>query len=135
MACLKKYTSIDVDAFCDEPFSIAALKDAELCELPEADKTAEKCYSEWKKQTENTIEETIKTGKLILDGEFRLVSFNVYDAVRCGDYGIITYFLGYIEGTELPDTDEELFAKMKVLNGDFVVQVDDNLCMKKVWEK
>ena len=40
-----------------------------------------------------------------------------------------------IEGTALPDTDEELFARMQIVNGDFVAALDGNLCLTRVWRK
>ena len=40
-----------------------------------------------------------------------------------------------IEGAEFPNTDEELFARMKVINGDFVAELDGDLRFSRVWRQ
>ncbi len=139
MACLKKYTNYDTDRFSNVPFAIGALhlveSDSGVTCLPEADEKVNKSLNAWKNWQKEVITSAIDKDELVLDGEYRLVCFNVYDACWDGKYAIISYFLGYIDGFELPTTDEELFAKMKMLNGNYIAEVDEDLRLFRVWRR
>ena len=135
IACLKKYTEFDTDAFTDVPFAVAALKEVRPCELPEIDPRVEAALADWRKEGREIVTRAIEKGDIVLAGVYRLVAFNVYDAFWDGQYAVISAFIGYIEGTDLPDTDEALFAQMKVLNGNFVAELDENLRFSRVWRQ
>ncbi|MBR4462681.1 MAG: hypothetical protein IKS51_08895 [Erysipelotrichaceae bacterium] len=138
IACLKKYSSFDTDTFTDVPFSIAALDSdnpAENETLPEIDERVIEYKKEWQKKSEEIVKETIEKGDLVLDGDHRLVGWNVYDASWDGKYAILTYFIGYVEGNELPAMEEAIFASMKVLNGDFVAEMDEDFHLHHVWKR
>ena len=135
LGCLRKYTEFDMNAFTDAPFAVAALEGVRARELPEADAKAEACLADWRSQGRTIVTRTIEKGEIVLDGTYRLIAWNVFDAFWDGTYAVLSSFIGYIEGTDLPDTDEELFARMRVINGDFVAALDGNLCLTRVWRK
>ena len=135
IACLRKYTSFDTDAFTDTPFSVAAIAGAAPCALPEAGARVCECMDDWYGKTRALIEKTIEKGELVLEGNYRLFAFNVYDALWDGRYAVLTGFIGYIEGTAIPATDEELFSVMKMLNGDFVARLDEDMLFTRLWRQ
>lgn len=135
IACLRKYTDFDTDGFTDTPFSIAALAQAQPCDIPESDERVAACIAGWRKKTQDIIDRAIEKGDLILEGSYRLVAWNVYNAVWDGRYAVITAFAGYYEGDELPKLDEELLARMKIINCDCIAEVDADLRLTRVWRR
>lgn len=135
IACLRKYTDFDTDALTDTPFSVAALAEAQPCRIPENNERVAECLAEWEKQTRAVVDRTIEKGELVLEGSYRLIAWNVYNGVWDGQYAVLTAFIGYIEGTVLPETEEDLFARMKVINGDYVAEVDENLILYRAWRQ
>ena len=135
IACLRKYTDMDTDTMTDTPFAVAAITGAEPCDLPESDPGAAKCLAEWKKASRDVVNRTIAKGEVVLEGTNRMICWNVYDGTWDGQYAVLTSFIGYIEGDEMPQTDEELFAKMKMLNGSFVAELDGELRLGRVWRQ
>ena len=77
----------------------------------------------------------MEKGDIVLEGDYRLVGWNVYDASWDGNYAILSYFIGYIEGSKLPATKEEIFASMKMLNGSFVAEMDQDFHLHHVWKR
>jgi len=135
IACLRRYTSLDTDAFTDMPFSVEAIAGAAPCALPEPEARVRECMDDWAGKTRERIEKTLKKGELVLDGDYRLFAFNVYDALWDGQYAVLSGFIGYIEGTAHPATDEELFSMMKFLNGDFIAQLDEEMHFRRLWRQ
>ena len=135
IACLRKYTDMDTDALTDTPFAEAAIAGAEPCELPETDPGAAKCLAEWRKAFRDVVDRTMEKGEIVLEGTHRMIGWNVYDGTWDGQYAVLTYFIGYIDGDEMPQTDAELFAKMKTLNGNFVAELDGDLRLGRVWKQ
>ena len=135
IACLRKYTDMDTDVFTDTPFSVAAVGKAAPCALPEKDGRAAACLDDWRKKNREIVDRTLEKGDLELEGSYRMIAWNVYDGTWDGKYAVLTSFIGYIEGAELPKTDEELFAQMKIIHGDFVAEVDDELRLTRVWRQ
>ena len=135
IACLRKYTDMMTDEFSDTPFAIAAIADAAPCEIPKHNVRVTECMAEWKAKHRDLVTRTLEKGEIVLEGTYRLIVWNVYDGTWDGQYAVLTYFIGYIEGEELPDTDEKLFAQMKTLNGNFVAEVDENLRLTRVWRQ
>ena len=135
IACLRRYTSLDTDAFTDVAFSVKAIAGAAPCALPEPYARVRECMDDWVEKTRTRIEKTLKKGELVLDGDYRLFAFDPYDALWDGRYAVLSGFIGYIEGTEHPTTDEELFAMMKILNGDFIAQLDEEMHFRCLWRQ
>ena len=135
IACLRKYTGFDTDGFTDTPFSVAVLEGAAPCALPESDERVSSRLAGWRKEIREIVSRALDQGELVLDGAYRLVVWNVYDAVWDGQYAVLTAFIGYIEGDELPDTDEKLMAQMKMISGDFIAEVDENLRLSRAWRR
>lgn len=139
MACIKKYSDYDTDEIRSDPFAIGVLGLSESADattsLPEADEKVKKSQEAWRSKQKDVIAAAIDCNDIILDGEYRLACWNVYDGCWDGKYAILSAFLGYIDGFELPATDEEFFAKMKMLNGDFIAEVDGQLRLYRVWRR
>ena len=135
LACLKKYTDFDTDAFTDTPFSVAAIEKAAVCPLPDCDGQIEACLADWKKRLQATVEKALEKNEIVLQGENRMVGWNVYDASWDGTYAVLTAFLAYIEGMDMPANDEEVYARMKVLQGDFVAAMDAEYRLSCVWRQ
>ena len=111
------------------------LADAAPCALPEPGARARECMDDWVGKTRARIEKALKKGELVLDGDYRLFAFNPYDALWDGRYAVLSCFIGYIEGTAHPATDEELFSMMKILNGDFIAQLDEEMHFRRLWRQ
>ena len=135
IACLKKYTDMKIDEFCDAPFAVAALENVKACQLPEIDGRMEECLMEWKNGTEKIIRKTLEKDEIVLEGQFRLWAWNIYDAAYDGKYAVMNNFIGYTYWDCAAQTDEELYAAMKFLQGNFVAEVDRDMRMKRVWRR
>ena len=135
IACLRKYTSFDTDSFTDTPFSVEAIAGAAPCALPDPGARVRESMDEWNEKTRARIKKTLEKGELVLDGDYRLFAFNVYDALWDGHYAVLSGFIGYTEGRTLPTTDEELFSMMKILNGDYIAQLDENMYFCRLWRQ
>ena len=136
IACLRRYTDFDTDSMTGEPFAAAALRQAEPCALPAADERMTACLAGWKDRLRDTVRQILDKNDLVLEGAYRLVGWNVYDSVWDGRYALLTSFIGYIEGSELPETEEALFAQMKVIQGEaFAAEVDEHLRLTRVWRQ
>ena len=135
IACLRKYTDQDIDAFTDTPFAVAAVAQAIPCEIPQDDVRTAACIDEWRKGIRKIVAQALEKGDVVLEGPCRLIAWNIFDSVWDGQYAVITHFIAYIEGNGMPGTDEELFAHMKMLNGDFVVEVGEDLMMTRAWKR
>ena len=48
---------------------------------------------------------------------------------------MLSGFIGYIDGTAHPETDEELFSMMKILSGDFIAQLDEEMHFRRLWRQ
>ncbi len=136
IACLKKYTELDTDRLCDTPFSVAALDGVQPCEMPETDPRVTQVLENARLRTQEKIDRALQKGAPVLEGDWRLMAWNVYDGTWDGKYAVLTYFLGYLGWDEpLPDTEEELFRQMKTLQGDFIAEVDGDFHLKRVWKQ
>ena len=71
----------------------------------------------------NKIEEAIKNNKVVLEGEYTLVGYNCYDGVYLDSYLLSRYFVAYLDNNQV-----------KYLYGDFVILVDENRNIKKIYE-
>ena len=135
LACLRRYTDFDTDTFNDTPFPVAALKTAQPSMLVDEDVRVAACLEAWRDRMKDQVTRALEKGDSALEGLYRLIGWNVYDAYWDGQYAVISGFVGYIEGTKLPETDQELFAQMKILNGNFVLALDENLHISHIWRR
>lgn len=135
LACLHRYTDLDTDAFTDTPFAVRALEGVRPCALPKDDGRAAACLEAWLGRLRETANRAVEKGDAALSGDFRLVAWNVYDGAWDGRYAVLSHFAGYVEGRELPSTDEELFAQMRFLYGDFVADLDEDLHFTRLWRQ
>lgn len=93
--------------------------DIEFEELSEVKKIIDKFYLD----TKNYINKSIKKENLIIQGEFELLGVNIYNARFYNNYIITEYFLMY--------KDE---SNQKVLNGDFVIKINEKLYILEVYK-
>ena len=93
------------------------------------------CLEDWNGKLRDAAARAVEKGEIVLEGAYRMIVWNVYDAAWDGRYAVLTSMLGYIEDGALPETDEELFARMKILNGDFVAEMDENMRFTRVWRR
>lgn len=101
-------------SFSDVPFSIALIKGVELQPIEvNYDSTIKDLISSYHQETQNIIERTLNKNECVLKGSFPLISLNIYNARYFQGYATSTYFVAYTDQGEL-----------KVLNGDFVVKLD-----------
>ncbi|MBR5969910.1 MAG: hypothetical protein IK016_06120 [Lachnospiraceae bacterium] len=76
-------------------------------------------------ETKRIVEDAVRNGDVVLEGDFRLVSPNIYDARYYDNHITSRFFVAYEEEGE-----------MKQLRGPFfVILVDDDLRIKRVWKK
>jgi len=106
--------------FSDVPFSMALIKDIELQPIEvNRDSTIEDLIASYQQETQLIIEKTLKKNECVLKGAFPLISLNIYNARYVQGYATSTYFVAYTDQGEL-----------KVLNGDFVVKLDQQTLLE-----
>ena len=135
LACLNRYSDIDTETFSDTPFSVEAIEGAAPCPLPEADARVASCLEMWRTRTREKVSRALDKNEIVLDSPGSLAAWNVYDGYWNGTYALLTYFLGYIEGTGLPETKEEALSRMKMIYGDFVAEMDRDMTLRRVWRQ
>ena len=74
-------------------------------------------------ETRRLIKKSVTEENLIIKGNFKLLGVNVYNARYLDNFIITEYFLMYKENNE-----------DKILNGDFVVKVDNDLIISDVYK-
>ena len=134
LSCLRRYTDIDTESFTDTPFSVEALKNAAPCALPEGDARVAACLEKWRARTREKVSCAIEKNEVVLEGTHCLAAWNVYDGYWDGKYALLTYFLGYTDGP-LPDTQEQVLSQMKILNGNFVAEMNADMMLRRVWHQ
>ncbi len=114
IACIKKCSDIDCEAFTEQPFSCEMISDVSGNDV-EAPNNAEmeKCLNRYLAETHRIIDTAVRKNDCVLKGKYPLVSLNICDA-RCeGNYVTSNYFLKYKDGGE-----------RKTIYGNFVIEVD-----------
>lgn len=107
------------------PFSIAMLKEVEVdaIQVP-MNVEIEKQISAYMTQTKSIIDAALHKQDCVLEGDFPLLGINVYNA-RCeGKYLTSTYFV-MVEDAGQP----------RVLNGNFVIELNDSGRVAKVYSQ
>lgn len=110
--------------FTDVPFAIQILDEESKYYLsvtsnPEIVAACNTFYN----KTKHLIEKTTQSTECILSGDYELLGINVYDAKSYQNYLVSTYFVMY------KDNDIE-----KILDGNFVIELNENKRIKKIWK-
>lgn len=114
IACIKKCSSIDFQAFTGQTFSQEMISgvSGNDANMP-GDAEMENCLNHYLDETHRIIESAVSKNDCVLKGKYPLASVNIWDA-RCeGNYITSNHFVMYIDDGEY-----------KTLSGNFVVQVD-----------
>lgn len=116
LACIKKYSNFVFESFADEPFSIKILEDIQPSATPYQKSSAiEAILEAYHAETNAIIENALAKNDLVLEGNYPLVTLNIYNARWNGRYATSTYFFAYQDGED-----------MKALHGDFIVEIDED---------
>lgn len=120
---LKDNDVVDFEAFSDLPTAVRVLDNAAQIEpLQSVNPDITAIMESYDRETERIIQKAVSDGNVEVGGEFDLIYVNVYDARRRGNYIVTTYFVAYSDSGN--DT---------VLNGDFVVELNDAGKLVKVY--
>lgn len=114
IACIKKCSDIDYEAFNEQPFSCEMIVDVngDYVNIPDNIEMDE-CLNRYMAETHRIIETAVIKNEYVLKGKYPLISINIWDA-RCEEnYITSNHFLMYQDGEEC-----------KTIYGDFVVEVD-----------
>ena len=125
LCCIKKCSSFVFSCSGERPFSDEILDDvhitsSEILINPEIDMY----LTAYNEETERLINTALNKGEICLKGNYPLVSLNIWDARWNGKYAISNHFVAYLDG-EQP----------KILNGNFVVEIDNNLNILTVYRQ
>ena len=125
LCCIKKCSSFVFSCSGERPFSDEILDDvhitsSEILINPEIDMH----LTAYNEETERLINTALNKGEICLKGNYPLVSLNIWDARWNGKYAISNHFVAYLDG-EQP----------KILNGNFVVEIDNNLNILTVYRQ
>jgi len=114
IACIKKCSAIDCEIFTEQPFSCEMISDVNdsAAGVPN-DVETEKCLHRYFAETHRIIETAIRKNDCILKGKYPLISVNIWDARREGNYITSHHLLMYKDGGE-----------QKTIYGNFVIEVD-----------
>lgn len=125
LCCIKKCSSFIFSRFSERPFSDEILDDApimssEIKTNPEIDMH----LAAYNEETERLVNTALNKGEICLKGKYPLVSLNIWDARWNGKYAVSNYFVAYMDGNQT-----------KILNGNFVVEIDNNLNILTVYRQ
>ena len=122
-ACIA--SDFDPEAFTDIPFADSMLQGiAPAGTLPEADEALVKQLKGFHAETEALIEKTLEKNEVLLEGDYPLVSPNVYDARYRAPYITSRFFVAY------KDENEETQVIREPM---LLIETDGNLSIKKVY--
>lgn len=125
LACLKRCSCYDFESFTGLPFSRGVIGDvpAKSASTPR-NPAVEFQLDRFNAETERIVQSALAKGTVVLTGRYPLYSLNVWDARWNGRYAVSSRFLAYRDGSEI-----------KVLNGDFVAEMDDAFNLVKVFKQ
>ncbi|MFA7032466.1 MAG: hypothetical protein WC201_02780 [Bacilli bacterium] len=125
LEAIRKYTAFDFESFTDIPFSIAVLKDTfESTNRYYQNEEMSQCLLYYQQQTKDIIQKSLTKNECIVDGKYHLLEVNIYDARYFNHYVISNYFVSY-------QNDET----EKILNGDFLILLDDDGNLVKIYRQ
>lgn len=110
--------------FSDVPFAVKIIENSQRCNDPISTiSTISTTISTFYENTKKIINDALKNDQWVLSGDYELLGINVYDARYYNNYLVSTYFVMY------KDNDLE-----KVLEGDFVIELNEQKRIKKIWK-
>ncbi|NLG88363.1 MAG: hypothetical protein GX494_03970 [Clostridiaceae bacterium] len=123
--CIKKCSSFVFSCSGERPFSDEILDDvhitsSEIIINPEIDMH----LTAYNEETERIINTALNKGEICLKGNYPLACLNIWDARWSGKYAISNHFVAYFDGD-----------RIKYLNGNFVVEIDNNLNILTVYRQ
>lgn len=120
---LKKSHLHSFHEFSDEPVTTGMIKSAEAYagEVPFSS-DIEALIDGYHSETQRIIQQAVAAKDLVLEGEYELLGVNVYNARYYKGYMVSTYFVMFMR-----DSSQE------VLYGDFVIQLNDEKNIEKVY--
>lgn len=121
LACAKRFSGVDVETFDDRPFAVALLD--EPCEadalaaalLGDTPCEADEILKSYADETHRIIADAVAKNDRVPIAGRPLVSVNIWDARREGRYVTSNFFVMYRDGDQ-----------NCVINGDFVLELDDD---------
>jgi len=123
--CIKKCSSFRFTRFSDRPLSDEIIDDIPFTPVEITnDPDMEKHLTAYNAETERIISTALEKGEICLEGKYPLVSLNIWDARWNGKYAVSNYIVVY------RDDDRQ-----KVLNGNFVVEIDADLNILTVYRQ
>jgi len=125
LCCIKKCSSFRFTRFSDRPLSDEIIDDIPFTPVEITnDPDMEKHLTAYNAETERIISTALEKGEICLEGKYPLVSLNIWDARWNGKYAVSNYIVVY------RDDDRQ-----KVLNGNFVVEIDADLNILTVYRQ
>lgn len=123
-ACIA--SDFDPEAFTDRPFADDMLQGITPSEtLPEADKTLVRQLEVFHSETEELIKKTLAKNDVLLEGDFFLISPNIYDARFRAPYITSRYFVAYKD-----ENDEVQVIRDPML----LIETDGNLRVRRIYQ-
>jgi hypothetical protein len=125
LKCIDMDSTFDYMKESNTPFSIEILKDVDFEEKNVSNHSEfQKYFDQYFIETQSIIDKALSKNDVALLGEYPLVSLNIYDARFLNGYATSSYFVAY------QDKDE-----MKVMHGNFVVELDKELNILTVYRQ
>lgn len=125
LCCIKKCSSFVFSRFSERPFSDEILDDVAVSSSEiKINPEIEMYLAAYKEETERIINTALNKGEICLKGKYPQVSLNIWDARWNGKHAVSNYFVAY--------KDED---QTKILNGNFVVEIDSNLNILTVYKQ
>jgi len=121
--CIQKAGDFNYEIFDSETFGQKIIKDIDFTNINIVkDETIHDQILAYKNATNKIIEAAIAKNKIALSGKYPLCGLNIYDARWNGRYAVSNYFVSYKDKEEI-----------KVLSGNYVLELDDDLNVTNVY--
>jgi hypothetical protein len=125
LRCINKISLLNPHTFSNQPFSIQIIEGISSdIENVSIEPLIQQTLSEYQKETKNIINNALTKNEVVLSGIYPLVSLNIYNARYFESFATSTHFVAYNDGEEI-----------KVLYGNFVVQLDEESNIIKVYNQ
>lgn len=125
LKCIALASSFNPTGISSQPFSIQIIQDVSFKDVNHIENNqVEILLNHYIEKTQTIIKQAIAKHDIALSGTYPLISLNIYDARYLRGYATSTYFVAY------QDQDE-----MKVLHGNFVVALDEELNITCVYRQ
>ncbi|MBO4915925.1 MAG: hypothetical protein J5449_12065 [Oscillospiraceae bacterium] len=125
LRCLELHSAVDFQAFDDIPFAVKAIDGASpLQRGSRTDPKVNECVKAFTDETNGIIRSALDKNEIVLQGGYPLCSLNIWDARWDGRYATSNYFVSYYDD-----------GQIKVLNGNFVVEMGRDCIIKTVYKQ